>query len=122
MRLPQALARRIDDIVPFLPFTKNEQVVVADMELRHRMLEYRKPCVTKVPVGQEDKRRLLGNLKLRHTRSLTEYATTYYEEMQGASTMAKVATQADGLFIGKYSENKVRDSSSNHCLVGRSTF
>jgi len=100
----QALARRIDLVVPFLPFTEQQQVVVADTALRQVLSVYREPCVL---AGDDDKRRLLGNTKLRHTRSLTEHAATFYDEMQGASSMCGVARDANGLFLTKFSEEKL---------------
>ena len=100
----QALARRIDEIVPFLPFTTHEQMVVADMELRRRLSDYRQPCVN----APEDKKRMLGNVMLKHTRMLTAHATKFYDPMTGATTMGNVAREADGLFITRFAENKLK--------------
>ena len=91
----KALSRRIDAIVPFLPFTINERKVVADIALTKRFSLYREPCVLK---GPEEKRRTLGNLLLRSTRSFAAYAADSYDPMQGASGMLSVVQQADGKF------------------------
>ena len=74
----QALARRIDALVPFLPLTKAQQVVVADTAMRQRLMVYRLPAVLK---GDATKKRLLGNAKVRHTRGLAKYAASTYDPM-----------------------------------------
>lgn len=100
----QALSRRIDVVVPFLPFTEEQQIVVADTALRQALGVYRDPCVLE---GPEDKKRLLGNVKLKHTSGLTKHASTFYDEMQGASSMCGIAREANGLFLNKFSEEKL---------------
>lgn len=91
----KALCRRIDVIVPFLPFTLSERKVVADIALTERLSLYREPCVLK---GPEDKRRSFGNLHLRSTRAFASYSAECYDPMQGASGMLSVVQQADGKF------------------------
>jgi len=110
----QALARRVDEVVPFLPFTAHEQLVVADLELRRRLADYRKPCVRSEDVS---KRRMLGNVVIKHTRALAGHATTFYDPMQGATTMSTVAREADGLFINKFAENKLMTSEAQQRLL-----
>jgi len=89
----QALARRIDGIIPFLPFTITQQKVVADTALREYESSYREPCVK-----EEDNRRCIGNVHLQHTKGFVEYAIEEYEPMHGASTMVSAARRTDGKF------------------------
>lgn len=91
----KALCRRIDVIVPFLPFTKSERKVVADTAVIERFSLYRDPCVLQ---GPEDKRRSIGNLHLHSTRSFSIYAASLYDPMVGASGMLSAVQQADGKF------------------------
>ena len=92
----KALCRRIDVIVPFLPFTKSERKVVADIALIERFSLYREPCVLS---GPEDKRRSFGNLFLTSTKAFASYAASEcYDPMQGASGMLSAVQQADGKF------------------------
>ena len=53
-----AFTRRIDVIVPFLPFTEDEQLAAADTMIRRLLAEYRAPPVL---VGPPDRLRLIGN-------------------------------------------------------------
>jgi len=103
----------MDVIVPFLPFTDKEQTVVADIELRRRLGDYRRPCVQK----PEEKRRMLGNVILRHTRALTRYATAFYDPMQGATTMCTIAREADGLFNNLFLEGKLKCDTAQQMLL-----
>ena len=91
----KALCRRIDVIVPFVPFTMTERKVVADIALTHRFSLYREPCIL---TGPEEKRRSFGNLFLRSTKAFARYAASCYDPMQGASAMLSVVQQADGKF------------------------
>ena len=91
----KALCRRIDAIVPFLPFTPKERKVVADTALIERFSLYREPCILE---GPEEKRRSFGNLHLHSTKSFASYAAASYDPMQGASGMLAVVQQADGKF------------------------
>eukprot|EP00957_Ditylum_brightwellii_P204294 15338569-Ditylum_brightwellii.AAC.1 len=100
----KALCRRIDLIVPFVPFTLNERKVVADIALTERFSCYREPCILK---GPEDKRRSFGNLYLRSTRSFAKYAAGRYDPMQGASGMLSAVQQADGKFQMKILRNQL---------------
>lgn len=91
----KALCRRIDTIVPFLPFTQSERKVVADIAVTERFSLYREPCVIK---GPEEKRRSCGNLHLHGTRAFSAYAAESYDPMQGASGMLAAVQKADGKF------------------------
>lgn len=90
-----ALCRRIDCIVPFLPFTTKERMVVADIAVSQRFSLYREPCVL---TGTDEKRRSFGNLHLRSTRAFATFAAECYDPMQGASGMLSAVQQADGKF------------------------
>ena len=85
----QALVRRIDKIVPFLPLVHEEQVVVADMELRKYFNDYREPPVTPVEAKDGKESRLAGNLLIRHTEDVAKLCRCDYDMMQGASSMQK---------------------------------
>lgn len=92
----KALCRRVDVIVPFLPFSLAERKVVADIAVTERFSLYREPCVLG---GPEEKRRSLGNLRLHSTRAFASYAAGCYDSMQGASGMLSVVQRADGKFL-----------------------
>jgi hypothetical protein len=97
----QAITRRINHFVPFLPFSEEEQLVVADSELRYRFNLYREPAV----LGE----RIYGNLHLQHTDNLCEYAAKLYRSspesiMRGADNMSNVADSIDGKFILKLNQ------------------
>jgi len=101
----QALARRINYTIPFLPFTEDERDVVADMEIRRKFQQWRTPAVLQ---GPKEERKLYGNLHLVHTPDFLEYAVSQYTAMEGASSMARVVETVDGDFALKMSENKFR--------------
>ena len=105
----QALSRRISVIAPFLPFTNEEQLVVADCKLRHRFQQYRAPAVhpsKKKGSGFDDKSRLYGNLNLQHTASYCRYVAKQYRPMFGADSFTNPPAHADGTFLTKINENK----------------
>lgn len=91
----KALCRRIDVIVPFLPFTPSELKVVAATALTERFSIYREPCILN---GPEEKCRSFGNLHLHSTRAFAAYAAGLYDPIQGASVMLSAVQQADGKF------------------------
>ena len=101
----QALARRINYTIPFLPFTEDEREVVADMEIRNKFQQWRTQAVLK---GPEEERKLYGNLNLVHTPDFLEYAVSQYAAMEGASSMARVVEGVDGDFVLGLSEGKFR--------------
>jgi hypothetical protein len=94
----QALGRRIDFMIPFLPFNKQEQPIVADTALRSRFQLYRDPAVL-LREPDEQKRRTVGNLHLRHTPEYCGYVVEQYSHMHGASSMLSEAAAADGQFL-----------------------
>ena len=100
----KALCRRIDYIVPFLPFTMKERKVVADIALTNRFSLYREPCIVG---GPEEKRLSIGNLFLRNTRAFASHASECYDPMQGASAMLSAVQQADGKFQLQLMRNKL---------------
>eukprot|EP00937_MAST-01D_sp_MAST-1D-sp2_P001925 g1925.t1 len=83
----QALVRRIDCIVPFMPLAPEERVVVADMELRRFFLDFRHPPQWDEMPGKPQ--RLAGNLLVRHTDDVADLCAEAYDPMQGASSMHK---------------------------------
>lgn len=91
----KALCRRIDAIAPFLPFTKKERKVVADLTVSDRFSLYREPCILN---GSDEKRRSFGNLRLRSTKSFAAFAAECHDPMQGASAMLSAVQRADGQF------------------------
>ena len=107
----QAVARRINYTIPFLPFTEDEREVVADMEIRRRFQQWRTPAVLQ---GPEEDRKLYGNLHLAHTPDFLAYAVSQYVAMEGASSMARVVEGVDGDFALGLSEGKFRLSAQQH--------
>ena len=90
-----ALCRRIDSIVPFVPFETKGRKVEADVALSSRFSVYREPCILK---GPEEKRRSIGNLNLLDIKAFSADAPESYDPMQGASGMLSAAQHADGKF------------------------
>jgi len=119
----EALCRRIDVIVPFLPFTSKERKVVADIALRDRLSLYREPCKL---TGPEEQRRLLGNLCFMSTRAFETHIASFYDPMQGASGMLSCVQQVDGKFqmmslrnqLGLSNDQKRRIQSDKPCSDG----
>jgi hypothetical protein len=102
----QALARRINWTIPFLPFTKDERRVVVDLEIRNKFQVWRSPAVL---TGREEKlhkNKLYGNLQLIHTDEFLNYAASQYVPMEGASSISRVVEQVDGDFTDRLSENR----------------
>jgi hypothetical protein len=73
----RALGRRIDYMIPFLPFTKEEQPIVADTALRGRFQNYRDPAILEEEENTS-KRRSVGNLHLHHTPEFCTYVADRY--------------------------------------------
>ncbi len=86
-----ALYRRFDKVIPFLPFTEEEQLVVGDTEIRSFLSRYREPPVTDEQVNL-DERRILGNFLFHYTRSVVVMARSQYKPMEGASSLLKYVT------------------------------
>lgn len=83
-----ALYRRIDGIVPFLPFSKPEREVVADSVLRGFFAPYREPPRLD---GPKELRRPIGSVLAHVYPELVSLTAGAYEEMDGAPSMHKVA-------------------------------
>eukprot|EP00505_MAST-04D_sp_SCG-Rhode-Island_P000067 Stramenopile-MAST_4_protein_67 len=94
----KALARRIDYIVPFMPFTKIEQAIVADTCCREAFGLYREPKIVNCP---QKYRRFCGNLYLRHSKEYCNYVAHQYDESEGTSIIAAVVQEVNGLFLQK---------------------
>uniref|UniRef100_A0A6T7VQM6 AAA+ ATPase domain-containing protein n=1 Tax=Cryptomonas curvata TaxID=233186 RepID=A0A6T7VQM6_9CRYP len=95
-----ALYRRFNGIVPFLPFTEHEQVVVADTELRSYLQRYRDPPVLDDSVPLE-KRRMVGNLIVHNSLRVARLAAKAYEVYEGASSLQKYAQNVHGMLCSK---------------------
>lgn len=100
----KALARRIDTIVPFLPFTLSERKVVADTAITQRFSLYREPCVLE---GLEENRRSFGNLRVHSTKAFVSYAASLYDPMQGAGALMSAVQRADGKFQMMHFRNEL---------------
>ena len=100
----KALSRRIDAIVPFLPFTIPERRVVADIVLRERLSHYREPCRI---TGPEEKRRSIGNLRLGWSSAFEKHVARCYRSAQGVSGMLSCVKQADGEFQGLFLRDRL---------------
>jgi len=116
----QALSRRINVIAPFLPFTTEEQLVVADCKVRHRFQQYRAPAVHPTEnnvCGNVDKSRLYGNLDLQHTPSYCRFVAEQYQPMEGADSFTNPPAQVDGKFVTKLIQNKFELSQEVICRI-----
>ena len=81
-----ALHCRFDKVIPFLPFTKEEQMVVGDTEIRSFLSRYCQPPVLE---GKEEERRILGNFLFHYTKPVVVLASEQYKPMEGASSLLK---------------------------------
>ena len=88
-----AIARRFDLIVPFLPFTRRECVVVADHTLRRFFAEYRYESIDPDEAAGIDGR-MIGDLCVRFDSKLTRYAAEQYDSMRGSDAMREPAIDA----------------------------
>ena len=102
----QALARRINYTIPFLPFTKDERRVVVDLEIRNKFHSWRSPAVLTGRDEKLHKNKLYGNLQLIHTDEFLDYAASQYVPMEGASSISRVVEQVDGDFTDRLSDNR----------------
>ena len=108
-----ALSRRIDVTIPFIPFTAAEQLVVSDTALRAKFQLYREPAVHPSEDSQATKMqkhtdsKLYGNLNLQATTQFVEHAQESYDPKQGASSMAAVAKAVNGQFIRQLAINQL---------------
>jgi hypothetical protein len=102
----QALARRINSTIPFLPFTKDERRVVTDLEIRKKFQQWSSPAVLTNCQQNLHKNKLYGNLQLIHTRDFLKHAASQYVPMEGASSVSRVVEQVDGDFILRLSEKR----------------
>lgn len=75
----EALVRRISKVVPFLPLTPKEALIVADSELRKFLGPLRKP-----PIAQQ---KLMGNLIVWYNQRVCEILAMEYNVMLGASSL-----------------------------------
>jgi uncharacterized membrane protein YgcG len=111
----EALGRRITFTIPFIPFTVDEQLIVADAALRAEFQEYRNPAVLPDGAPSEARQshtngRLYGNCNLLATMQFLEHAVSKYTENEGASSMSRVAEQVNGQFVQQMLTNKLQIS------------
>jgi len=97
----QALSRRINCTIPFLPFTTHERMVVSDLEIRNKFQHWRSPAVL---TGLAEKHKLFGNLQLIQTLDFLNYAVSQYKAMEGASSISRVVEQVNGDFTSRLCE------------------
>ena len=95
-----AIVRRIDVVVPFLPLTKQEQLVVTDTVLRNGFARYRAPAVRAKP-GHEDAMRAVGNVIVNYTDVYIHHAASQYRPMEGASSLHQAVTEVTSSFMSK---------------------
>eukprot|EP00960_Hanusia_phi_P024208 713382-Hanusia_phi.AAC.3 len=85
-----ALFRRFDAVIPFLPFTEKEQLVVADTVIRSYLARYRDPPQTDPSINLAH-RRMIGDLIVHHSRKVALLASESYCPFEGASSLQKYA-------------------------------
>ena len=113
----QALARRINWTIPFLPFTKDERRVVTDLEIRNKFQQWRSPAVLTDREEKLHKNKLYGNLQLIHTFDFLNHAASQYVPMEGASSVSRVVEQVDGVFTLRMSENRFQLSEDERKVI-----
>ena len=120
-----ALFRRFDAVIPFLPFTEREQLVVADTVIRSYLARYRDPPQTDPSINQAH-RRMIGNLIVHHSRKVSLLAGASYCAYEGASSLQKYAkNEISSLLATKYFNSeldtaprvKVGDESKQECWI-----
>ena len=99
----QALSRRINCTIPFLPFTNHERTVVTDLEIRNKFQNWRSPAVL---TGLAEKHKLFGNLQLIHTLDFLNHAVSQYKPMEGASSISRAVEQVNGDFTSRLCEKR----------------
>jgi len=81
-----ALFSRIDAIIPFVPLTENEKVVLADSYLRFNLGRLYDPPLTGPNVPEEDQRGV-GNLQIFHTGLVADWVSKAYNNDDGARSI-----------------------------------
>ena len=103
----QALVRRINLVVPFLPFTEDEQRVLSDLEIRNVLSRWRDP-----PTEDRD----VGNVVVHHTEGLVDLVAKGYVPMEGASSLIseaqRVAQKASTAYYTGTLEHAIEDRHS----------
>jgi len=103
----QALVRRINLVVPFLPFTEDERHVVSDLEIRNVLSRWRDPPTEK---------RGIGNIVVHHTAGLVDLVAQGYAPMEGASSLIgeaqRVAQKASAAYYNGKLEQATEDGHS----------
>lgn len=74
------LARRIDNIIPFVPFNPEERLVLADCTLRAQCALYRSP-------PNHDRKKFIGDLNIRFTMDVVKRIAARYTPQTGASSI-----------------------------------
>eukprot|EP00808_Paulinella_micropora_P007573 g31989.t1 len=88
-----ALARRVDGIVPFLPFSSYETKVVADTVLREYFGRYRDAPVPPRPEANNEGRQI-GNVVVSFTPKVVIEASKNYQPESGASSIQEATKSA----------------------------
>jgi hypothetical protein len=97
----EAIVRRLNIIIPFIPFSKSETLVVSDTYIRHLFGRLREPPA---PDGPEP--RVVGSIAAMHTSGLCRCVAECYEPMEGASSLENGATQHTRCVKTDYSRGK----------------
>jgi len=87
----EALVRRISKVVPFLPLSDNEALVVADSELRQRLSSFRSSPIPGI--------KMVGDLIVRHDLTVCKFVAQNYNRMLGASSLHAVCDTIEEKFV-----------------------
>jgi DNA polymerase III delta prime subunit len=79
-RFGDAFARRIDNIIPFIPFNSEEQKVLADQTLREVCGRFRSP-------PDPEKKKYVGNITVKFTADVRDRVASKYSASAGASSI-----------------------------------
>jgi hypothetical protein len=111
----EAIVRRLNLIVPFIPFSVPETRVVADTSIRHHFGRMRAPPIT---TGPAEKQRVVGSIAVLHTRGLCHCVADCYEPMEGASSLLSGARQKAARVWTDYSRGKFDRHIPHHTPKG----
>jgi hypothetical protein len=118
-----ALYRRFDAVIPFLPFTGHEQVVVADTELRLYFADYRNPPDANLPdttaAASHEKRRVVGNLIVNHTEQVSRIIAAAYHASEGASALQKAVKVLHGQISSAHLSGGLNGASPSADTAGK---
>ena len=105
--LGMALLSCVDKIIPFMPFSRKEQVIMADTMLRNMLKRYVDPPVIGHNVEGYN-RRLIGNIVVNFVERVADIVGLQYTETLGARAISRGVQDISKLVIKSYLKQEIQ--------------